>query len=93
MYHLDQTFTCKDHRTRDIRICYIGDSFVNGIGDEKALGRAGRLCALADDGATRLTYYNLGFWRSISHDVLQRAESEICPRLPQRLDSHVVQSH
>ena len=32
--------------TRDIRICFIGDSLVNGTGDEAALGWAGRLCSL-----------------------------------------------
>lgn len=34
--------------TQDIRICFIGDSLVNGTGDEAALGWAGRLCAMAN---------------------------------------------
>jgi lysophospholipase L1-like esterase len=33
--------------TNDIRICFVGDSFVNGTGDETALGWAGRLCAVS----------------------------------------------
>ena len=36
-----------DEMTQDIRICFIGDSLVNGTGDEAALGWAGRLCACA----------------------------------------------
>lgn len=31
--------------TKDIRIFFVGDSFVNGTGDEEALGWAGRLGA------------------------------------------------
>ena len=44
----------------DIRICFVGDSFVNGIGDETALGWVGRVCALAHTHGFPLTSYNLG---------------------------------
>jgi len=27
----------------DVRVCYIGDSFVKGVGDQNKLGWAGRL--------------------------------------------------
>lgn len=34
------------HRqSEDLRICFIGDSFVAGVGDETALGWTGRLLA------------------------------------------------
>ena len=77
---------------RDIRICFVGDSFVNGTGDECALGWAGRLCRLATNDATSMTYYNLGVRRDTSRDILQRVESEVLPRLPATVDSRVVLS-
>jgi lysophospholipase L1-like esterase len=75
--------------TPDIRICFVGDSFVNGTGDETALGWAGRLCAAA--GKTRLvTYYNLGIRRDTSRDILNRWERECAARLPDGCDGRIV---
>lgn len=51
---------------QDIRICFIGDSFVNGTGDETALGWTGRLCAAAHARGFPVTYYNLGIRRKRS---------------------------
>ena len=45
--------------TQGIRICFIGDSFVNGTGDETALGWAGGLCVAASASGKSTTYYNL----------------------------------
>lgn len=56
----------------DTRICFIGDSFVNGTGDEMMLGWAGRLCAEARQQGQDITYYNLGIRRHTSTDILQR---------------------
>ena len=77
---------------KDVRICFIGDSFVNGTGDENALGWAGRLCAEANKKGTSVTYYNLGIRRNTSHDILQRINSEVSIRLPPSLDCRVVLS-
>lgn len=77
--------------TRDIRICFVGDSFVNGTGDETALGWAGRLCAAANRGSP-LTYYNLGVRRDTSKDILLRWEQECAIRLPGSCDGRVVVS-
>lgn len=74
----------------DIRICFIGDSFVNGTGDETALGWAGRLCAAAATSGVPITYYNLGIRRDTSRDVLLRWESECARRLPESCDGHIV---
>lgn len=57
---------------KDIRICFIGDSFVNGTGDEMMLGWAGRLCTEARQQGHAITYYNLGIRRNTSTDILQR---------------------
>jgi len=77
--------------SQDIRICFIGDSFVNGTGDETALGWAGRLCAEANKYAT-VTYYNLGVRRNTTRDLLQRWEQECALRLPDLCDARVVLS-
>jgi len=74
----------------DIRICFIGDSFVNGIGDETALGWAGRLCASASASGLPVTYYSLGVRRDTSKDILLRWENECALRLPGSCDGRVV---
>lgn len=78
--------------TKDIRICFVGDSFVNGTGDEEALGWAGRLCAAAHARGVPVTYYNLGIRRNTSRDILQRLEVECSLRLPEPFDCRVVLS-
>lgn len=77
---------------RDIRICFVGDSFVNGTGDEMALGWAGRLCAAAGARGIPVTYYNLGIRRDTSRDILLRWANECSLRLPESCDSRVVLS-
>ena len=68
---------------KDIRICFVGDSFVNGTGDETALGWAGRLCAAA---------HARGIRRNTSTDILRRWEAECSLRLPEACDGRVVLS-
>jgi lysophospholipase L1-like esterase len=77
---------------QDIRICYIGDSFVNGTGDESCLGWAGRLSSKAITNERAITHYNLGVRRNTSADILQRWDHECCPRLPDICDGRVVLS-
>lgn len=77
--------------TADIRICFVGDSFVNGTGDETALGWTGRLCAAANRMAG-VTYYNLGIRRDTSRDILERWERECSLRLPDFCDGRIVLS-
>lgn len=74
----------------DIRICFVGDSFVNGTGDEAALGWAGRLCAGVNGGGTQLTYYNLGIRRDTSEDILRRWRQECERRLPASAEGRIV---
>ena len=77
---------------QDIRICFVGDSFVNGTGDETALGWAGRLCAAAQAKGRSITYYNFGIRRDTSRDILHRWEDECVRRLPASVDGRVVLS-
>lgn len=72
---------------RDIRICFIGDSFVAGTGDQDGLGWVGRLCA-----GTGLTVYNLGIRRDTSRDVAARWRAEAERRLPAGIDGRLVLS-
>jgi lysophospholipase L1-like esterase len=76
----------------DIRICFMGDSFVNGTGDETALGWTGRLCALAHASGVPITGYNLGIRRDTSRDILSRWENECVRRLPDTCDARMVVS-
>ena len=78
--------------TQDIRICFIGDSLVNGTGDEAALGWAGRLCAMANASNIPVTYCELGIRRNTSKDILLRWESECTLRLPDFCDGRIVLS-
>lgn len=76
----------------DVRICFIGDSLVNGTGDEAALGWAGRLCAMAHANNIPVTYYNLGIRRDTSSDILLRWERECTLRLPASCNGRLVLS-
>lgn len=76
----------------DIRICFVGDSFVNGTGDETALGWAGRVCAAANAAGRAVTYYNLGIRRNTSRDILRRWQVECALRLPDNCDGRIVLS-
>ena len=77
---------------QDIRICYIGDSFVNGTGDETCLGWSGRLSSNAITHERAITHYNLGIRRNTSADILQRWEQECNQRLPGMCDGRMVLS-
>lgn len=76
----------------DIRICFVGDSFVNGTGDESALGWVGRLCRDAHPQGVPVTGYNLGVRRETSRDICRRLEAECTPRLPADCDGRIVLS-
>lgn len=76
----------------DIRICFLGDSFVNGTGDDDALGWVGRVCADARAAGADVTCYNLGIRRQTSRDVLARWRAECAPRLPAGCDGRLVLS-
>ncbi|TDH61417.1 lipase [Dankookia rubra] len=66
---------------RDLRICFVGDSFVAGTGDAAALGWVGRVTAAAWHRGEGFTAYNLGVRRDTSADLRRRAEAEILARL------------
>ncbi|MFF2083563.1 GDSL-type esterase/lipase family protein [Nocardia sp. NPDC058176] len=73
----------------DLRICFVGDSFVQGIGDPEYRGWVGRV--LADSGA-EITGFNLGIRRNTSDDVRRRCWSEVGPRFLPGADNRLVLS-
>ena len=75
---------------KPVRICFFGDSFVNGTGDEDALGWVGRLVARARQSGRDVTAYNLGIRRDTSADVAARWRSEARLRLPSDCDGRLV---
>ncbi|NAZ76205.1 G-D-S-L family lipolytic protein [Kineococcus sp. T13] len=77
-------------QTPDVRICFVGDSFVAGAGDAQHLGWAGRLAADSHTDGHPLTSYNLGVRRDTSSDVLARWRTECTPRLPAGCRAAVV---
>ncbi|MBD2541303.1 GDSL-type esterase/lipase family protein [Coleofasciculus sp. FACHB-SPT36] len=73
-----------------MRICFIGDSFVNGTGDPECLGWTGRICAAARKQGYDITYYNLGVRRETSADIRSRWLGEVACRLPKEYDGRIV---
>lgn len=76
----------------DIRICFIGDSYVQGTGDDDCLGWTGRLCATARRAGHNITCYNLGVRRETSADIARRWQTECARRLLPTTQNHVVLS-
>lgn len=72
-----------------MRVCFFGDSFVNGTGDDSGLGWVGRVVAYGRRQGRDLTSYNLGVRRDTSEDVearwLAEAERRLAPGEPHRL--------
>lgn len=73
-----------------MRICFFGDSFVNGTGDSECLGWTGRVCADARKKGLDVTHYNLGIRRDTSTDIVRRWFSEALLRLPREVDGRLV---
>ncbi len=65
-----------------MRLCFVGDSFVNGTGDPAYLGWTGRLCVAAAQRGFEVTAYNLGIRRDTSDDIARRWHDEVSRRLP-----------
>ncbi|MEH1870450.1 GDSL-type esterase/lipase family protein [Nostoc sp.] len=74
----------------EVRICFVGDSFVNGTGDSECLGWTGRICANANKKGYEITYYNLGIRRDTSSDIAKRWFQEVSLRSLKEYDGRVV---
>jgi len=65
----------------DVRVCFVGDSFVAGLGDSTGLGWVGRLANESHRRGLALTAYNLGVRGDTSMLVCERLSREVAPRL------------
>jgi len=74
----------------DLRVCFIGDSYVNGTGDPEALGWRGRAVAAALARGRSLTHYDLGVRGDTSEMVAARWRREAEARLPEGSDGRLV---
>ncbi|WP_016949414.1 GDSL-type esterase/lipase family protein [Anabaena sp. PCC 7108] len=75
---------------QEVRICFVGESFVNGTGDPECLGWTGRVCVNANKKGHDITYYNLGVRRETSNELRNRWLREVSYRLPKEYDGRVV---
>lgn len=78
---------------KDIRICFFGDSFINGTGDLSYLGWTGRACAAvvsSHAGLIGLTYYNLGVRGNSSEQVEARWPAEAALRFATECEARLV---
>jgi len=73
-----------------MRVCFIGDSFVNGTGDPDYQGWPGRLCAAARAQGHDVTCYNLGIRGATSADMRAWWKVEAERRLTSIPDAAVV---
>ena len=75
---------------RDLRACFVGDSFVAATGDLEHLGWTGRLAARTHLSGQPLTAYDLGVQRQTNRDILERWYAECAQRLPLGCDARLV---
>ena len=73
-----------------MRICFVGDSIVNGTGDPEYLGWVGRVLRDERTRRTELTGYNLGIRRDTSAQIRARWNEEVTQRLPAEFEGRVV---
>jgi lysophospholipase L1-like esterase len=74
----------------DLRVCFLGDSFTLGTGDDEGLGWPGRVLAAERGRGIDLTAYNLGVRGQIGAEIAARAAREISERLPGKGDRQAV---
>ncbi|MGO0574893.1 GDSL-type esterase/lipase family protein [Ornithinimicrobium panacihumi] len=75
---------------RDIGLCFVGDGFVAGYGDPKALGWVSRVVGRTPTHDATLTSYNLGVRGSGSADAMNRWRVECPPRWEGRSERRLV---
>ncbi|WP_114907157.1 GDSL-type esterase/lipase family protein [Ornithinimicrobium murale] len=75
---------------RDIGLCFVGDGFVAGYGDPKALGWVSRVVGRSPVADADLTAYNLGVRGESSADVMTRWRGECAPRWSGRSERRLV---
>jgi acyl-CoA thioesterase I len=75
---------------RDVRMCIVGDSYVTGYGDPKALGWVGRVVARTPRDTLDLTVHQLGVRGDSTAGVLARWREETSRRWFDGADNRLV---
>jgi acyl-CoA thioesterase-1 len=65
----------------DIRVCFLGDSFTLGQGDDEGLGWVGRVFQAERGRGVTLTAYNLGVRGHTGAQIAERAAAEVSARV------------
>ncbi|MBL4639092.1 MAG: hypothetical protein JKY57_01040 [Kordiimonadaceae bacterium] len=73
-----------------MKICFFGDSFVNGTGDDECLGWTGRICSDARKSGNGITHYNLGVRGDTSADIMGRWHQEAGARMTSGDDGRLI---
>jgi acyl-CoA thioesterase-1 len=73
-----------------MKICFFGDSFTNGVGDDECLGWVGRVCSSQRKSGADLTAYNLGIRGNTSEDIMLRWRAEARARMAAEDTGHLV---
>jgi acyl-CoA thioesterase I len=76
----------------DRRVCFIGDSYVAGVGDPEHRGWVGRVVAASHRDGRPVTAYNLGVRMDTSEDVRRRLPVETGVRWVVGCDNRMVVS-
>lgn len=74
------------------RICFIGASNVEGVGDEERLGWAGRLATLPPAKGQPVNFFNLGIGGETTDMIRDRWKTECAARLPDGMEGAIVMS-
>lgn len=74
----------------ELRVCFLGESYVNGTGDPACLGWAGRVCRAAVRRGHDVTYYNLGIRRETTVELRARWRQEAERRQAAGADCRLV---
>jgi lysophospholipase L1-like esterase len=74
----------------DLRVCFLGDSFTLGTGDDDGLGWVGRVHAAERGRGIDLTAYNLGIRGQTGVEIADRAAREVELRLAGKGDRRAV---
>jgi len=78
--------------SHDRRVCFVGDSYVAGVGDPEHRGWVGLIVAGSHRGGRPVTAYNLGVRRDTSEDVRGRLPAETAVRRVPGCDNRLVVS-
>ncbi|MDJ0948955.1 MAG: GDSL-type esterase/lipase family protein [Alphaproteobacteria bacterium] len=73
-----------------LRICFIGDSILQGTGDAECLGWPGRLGRREAAAGHDVTIYNLGVRAETTRDIAARWRAEATSRLPEPFPGALV---